>query len=146
MEMHEFIDFFADKNEHYKISDSFASDKRYRQKENGYIKKAKDAGIEININKAEPNQKWHLLTSYYDESSDRNKDAKVCYNRLKCPELLLWIAEAAGIDSKIVNKAETKARDIIDNGNGGYSRNTAGIKIAKEIIPWEIIEEKINNR
>lgn len=110
MKMYEFIDYFTDKKEHYKISDSFASDERYRQKENGYIKKAKEACIEINIKKAEPNQKWHLLTSYYDESSDRNKDAKACYNRLKCPELLLWIAEAAGIDSKIVNMAATKAR------------------------------------
>lgn len=145
MEMQGFIDFFIDKNVHYETSDSFACDERYRQKRGGYIKKAKDAHIEINIKKAEPNQKWHLLTSYYDELSDCKKDAKDCYNRLLCPELPLWIADAAGIDSEIVNKAATKAREIIDSGADGRLRNKAGKKITKEIILWEMIEEKIKN-
>jgi len=35
-----------------------------------HIKKAKDMHIEINIEKAEPNQKWHLLISYYNELTD----------------------------------------------------------------------------
>jgi hypothetical protein len=56
--MEEFINFFKDKNDHYKISDFFASDERYRQKSDGYIEKAKDAHIKINIKDAEPNQKW----------------------------------------------------------------------------------------
>ncbi|MHC1683077.1 MAG: hypothetical protein AB6733_09035 [Clostridiaceae bacterium] len=145
MEMQEFIEFFKDKNIHYEISDSFAGDERYRQKRGGYIKKAKDAHIEINIIKAEPNQKWHLLTSYYDELSDCKKDAKDCYNRLLCPELLLWIAEAVGIDSEVVNKAATKAREIIDSGADGRLRNKAGKEITKEIITWQMIEDKIKN-
>jgi len=143
MEMQEFVNFFKDKNDHYKISDSFASDKRYRQKDHGYIGKAKAADIEINIEKAEPNQKWHLLTSYYDELNDCKKDAETCYKRLRCPELLLWIAEAVGIDSKTVNNAATQARVIIDNGANGMSRNDAGQRI-KEIVSWKMIEEKIN--
>lgn len=146
MEMQEFIDFFTDKNDHYEISDSFGRDERYRQKRGGYIKKAKDTHIEINIKKAEPNQKWHLLTSYYDELSDCKKDAKDCYNRLLCPELLLWIADAAGIDSEIVDKVATKAREIIDSGADGRLRNKAGKEITKKIIPWEMIEEKIKDR
>ncbi len=143
MEMQEFINFFKDKNDHYEISDSFASDERYRQRCGGYIKNAKVAQIEINIKNAEPNQKWHLLTSYYDEISDCKKDAETCYNRLKCPELLLWIADAAGIDSEIVSKAASKAREIIDSGSNGRSRNKAGYEIRKEIITWRMIEKKI---
>lgn len=145
MEMQEFIDFFQDKKTHYKTSDSFASDVRYRQKRGGYIKKAKDTHIEIDIEKAEPNQKWHLITSYYDELSDCKKDAKDCYNRLLCPELLLWIADAAGIELEIVEKAAAKSREIIDGGADGRSRNKAGKEITKKIIPWEMIEEKIKN-
>ena len=146
MEMQEFIEFFKDKNAHYKISDSFAGDERYRQKRGGYIKRAKDEHIEINIIKAEPNQKWHLLTSYYDELSDCKKDAKHSYNRLLCPELLLWIAEAAGIDPEVVNKAATKAREIIDSGADGRSRNKAGKEITNKIITWQMIEDKVKNR
>ncbi len=143
MEMQEFIDFFKDKNAHYKTSDSFASDLRYRQKKGGYIKKAKDMHIEIDIEKAEPNQKWHLLISYYDELIDCKKDAKNCYNRLLCPELLLWMADAAGIESEIVEKAATKSREVIDSGTDGRLRNKAGREITNKIIPWDMIEEKI---
>lgn len=69
-------------------------------------------------------------------------DAEKCYKKLKCPELLLWIAEAVGIDSEIVNEAARKAREIIDIGTNGHSRNKAGIEIANRIIPWNMIEYK----
>lgn len=41
------------------------------------------------------------------------KDAKRCYGYLLCPELLLWIAEAAGID---ITEAVKEAKIIIDSG------------------------------
>ncbi|URZ16710.1 hypothetical protein CLFE_027570 [Clostridium felsineum DSM 794] len=63
--------------------------------------------------------------------------------RVICPELLLWMAEAAGVDSKIVAEAEQSARVIIDNGANGYARNKAGREIKKNIIKWEMIEKQI---
>ena len=63
-----------------------------------------------------------------------------------CPELLLWIAEACGINNSIIRKAENKAREIINIGRKenkeGQSRNKAGIMIRKTIT-WSMIEEKI---
>jgi len=142
MELHEFIEFFKDKNEHYKVSDEFATQEKYVQKRGGYIAMARRHGLERNIADAEPNQKWHLLVSYYDEAEDSKKDARVCYNRLFCPELLLWIADAAGIEPKIVTEASDEAKRIIDNGANGRVRVTAGAAI-RRIVPWEMIEKKI---
>ncbi|WP_250944631.1 hypothetical protein [Clostridium felsineum] len=53
------------------------------------------------------------------------------------------MAEAAGVDSKIVAEAEQSARVIIDNGANGYARNKAGREIKKNIIKWEMIEKQI---
>lgn len=66
------------------------------------------------------------------------------YSRLKCPELALWMAQAAGI-SKEEENGLTKARDeaikIIDIGEK-RARFQAGIKIVN-IIKWERLLEKI---
>lgn len=132
-----FIDYFRDKKTHYNISQSFVQD-GYGQKSGGYINLAKQKGILC------PNQKWHLLTAYYDELTDDEKCTK-SYRDLKCPELLLWIAEAASVNLELVEDAAKKAKEIIDSGDSGYLRNTAGYKI-KTIITWEMIEERIQNK
>lgn len=109
-----------------------------------YIELAKQKGISIDTKKTEPNQQWHLLTAYFDQLTDSEKRTKN-YRNLKCPELLLWIAEAAGIESKLVCEATTEAKKIIDRGVNGYSRITAASKI-KTIITWDMLEERIQNR
>lgn len=136
MTLDEFCHFFMDKKAHYPESDCFVRD-GYGQKAGGYIKTAKNSEIKIDSKNAEPNQKWHLLKSYY-QGTDGNKAAKRCYGYLLCPELLLWITEAAGFDIKDVAK---EARQIIDKGEK-WSRNKAGRKI-REKITWEMLEEKI---
>lgn len=136
----------VDKKEHYPISDEFI--RNYQQSpvsKNGYVYLAWKTGHAICSETAEPNQKWHffesyMLTSIVEGNIQLDDDAEKCYKRLKCPELLLWIAEAAGIDSDIVNEAARKAREIIDNGTNGHSRNEAGNKI-KMMIPWDMIEK-----
>jgi len=135
--LEEFCTFFDDKQKHYPVSDSFIKD-GYMQKEHGYIRNAKNEGIKRDVEIAEPNQKWHLLKSYYPRM-DKNSDACKCYKKLLCPELLLWIAEAAGFDVAEISK---KAQKIIKNGTNGRARNKAGIYIRNEIT-WEILEEKI---
>lgn len=140
MMIQDLIKFYTEKEKHYPISDHFVK-AGYGQKKNGYIKKAKKTNKTINCENAEPDQRWHFLESYASKL-DGKADAKTVY-RVICPELLLWMAEAAGIDSKIVAEAEQSARVIIDNGTNGYARNKAAREIKKNIIKWEMIEKQI---
>lgn len=140
MTIQDLIKFYTEKEKHYLISDLFVKT-GYGQKKNGYIKKAKKANKTISWEDAEPDQRWHFLESYAS-TLDGKADAKTVY-RVICPELLLWMAEAAGVDSKIVEQAEQSARVIIDNGTNGYARNKAGREIKKNIIKWEMIEKQI---
>ena len=141
MLIREIVNYFKTKNKHYPISDSFIKS-GYQQKNSGYISKAKKIGLEIDYKNAEPNQKWHFIDSYASEK----QGSDVYKHLLVCPELLLWMAEACGIDNSIVRKAENKAREIINIGRKenkeGQSRNQAGIMIRK-MITWNMIEEKI---
>lgn len=143
MTIKELANFYKSKNEHYEVSDVFVK-AGYQQKSGGYISKAKKIGLEVDYKKAEPNQKWHLLESYIPEKQESN-----LYNHLIiCPELLLWMAEAAEIDTNIIREAEKKARKIIDAGRQenkeGLARNKAGLTI-REIITWGMIENKIES-
>lgn len=142
LELKKFVEYFRNKNPFYDISKSFVCN-GFGQKSGGYIALARKNRISIDMENAEPNQQWHLLTAYYNELTDDQKRTKN-YRYLKCPELLLWIAEAAGIDSALVDKAANEAREIINNGTNGYSRIKAASKI-KTIITWDMIEEKIQN-
>ena len=137
MTLGEMCIFYEHKNEHYPVSDEFIK-KGYGQKQGGYIRNARKAGYIIATDAAEPNQKWHLLKSYL-LVTDENVDARKCYNRIICPELLLWLGEAVGLD---VSEAARIAMEIIDRDGNGIARNVAGRKI-KEIITWDMIEEKI---
>ncbi|WP_313070245.1 hypothetical protein [Lacrimispora sp.] len=148
MTIRDWMKLLEDKKEHYPISDEFI--KNYQQSpvnKNGYVYFAWETGREICRETAEPNQKWNFFESYILILIEQGKiqlddDAGKCYKRLKCPELLLWIAEAVGIDSEIVYDAARKAREIIDIGTNGHLRNKAGNEIASKMIPWNMIEEK----
>ena len=137
------IAFYNSKNDHYKFSDEFI--KGYRQKGGAYISYANELGESTDMSQAEPNQRWHLLVSYYEINLTDGKlnldDAARCWemaarnNGLLCPELLLWMAESAGID---INIAMKKAITLCENGD---RRNAH--KAIKEAISWELITDKI---
>lgn len=132
------------KEEHYKISDDFVRDcgGHYRQKRNtGYMAYAARVGQEVDANKAEPNQKWHLLESYCART---DQDMEIRENTFKCPELLLWIAEMAGIDETIVAFAAEGAKRIIDSSDDGRSRCKAARFIVKT-VEWRNIESAVMN-
>lgn len=137
----EVIEFFSKKNAHYELSDDFI--KKYQQLGRGYITYARELNKIIDKSLAEPDQKWHLLVSYYgikEKQGELNLEEQTkCWaiNGLKCPELLLWMAEAAGCDIK---KAKREAEKLCDNGR----RKQAHVKI-KELITWDMIENKIIN-
>lgn len=126
--------YYAQKQAHYPIVDDFmqAQGGKYMQTSGGYIKIAAAQGIARSPQTAEPNQKWHLLESYLPvvEASGSVEVGP----RIVCPELLLWMAEAAGIDEEQVRACAQEARRIIDTG-APRARNTAGIAIRKAFWP-----------
>ena len=143
--------FFALAKEHYEISDEFVRSGYQQSPKSGYVKFANRTGHIVDKALAEPNQKWHLMESYMirsfaDGTVKPEDDMASIYagqKGLKCPELLLWIAEAAGVDRETVQDAAKAAKRIIDGGENGYARNTAGIHIRNNYFPWETLEEKI---
>ena len=142
MKNREVIEFYENKNSHYVLSDEFV--KEYQQKSGGYIKYAAELGLTIDKSLAEPNQQWHLLKSYYGRKKEEKKldlDAKaMCWDfkwqkgGFICPELL---AEAAGCD---ITDAKKEAEKLCKGNKRAHAHN----KI-KELIPWEMIQNKIKN-
>ena len=130
------IKFYCEKKEHYPISDEFM--KKYQQKSGGYIKFAHKTDHTVSAEQCEPNQKWHLFESYISRTFEEEGENVVAdISRLKCPELLFWMAEAAGIDDEIVTEAKKAAASEIDRireekPDGSYSAK-AGYKMNAKI-------------
>ena len=133
----QFADYLEDKREHYPLSDEFIE--RYQQTSGGYIEYAKKQGIPVDKYNHSPNQKWHFFTSWLGQSLEdgsltMSEDAKSrIYTKLLCPELLLWIYEAMGVDPVKVNNAKAVAE-------AGKSAGTAVSTIAKNMraqVSWE---------
>ncbi|MBR5405932.1 MAG: hypothetical protein K6E36_01955 [Oscillospiraceae bacterium] len=57
----------------------------FRQKSGGYIRYARQCGVE------NPSQYWHLMTSW----SDRSAPGAPFDRRIRCGELIFWMAEAS---------------------------------------------------
>lgn len=147
MNLIEFINILKLKNKYYPITNEFV--KKYHQDKGGYIKKAKKDGIKIDFNNGEPNQKWHFesyIESKIIENEKKFLKRTPCdvYNKLLCPELKLWIAEAVGIDKELVEKTAIEVKKFIDK-NGKKSRSNASRQIINTNITWDMIEDKIRN-
>jgi hypothetical protein len=149
--------FYQDKKEHYPISDDFI--KQYQQKtigEESYINHALKTGHLICDAIAEPNQKWHLLEAYYIQQILKNGieylyEKNTCC-RLSCPELILWMAEAAEVQCEVINIAKIAAMKQIDyikkESSKAFSAEATRAlnKTLKESYGktlWSFIEEKI---
>lgn len=61
--------------------------------------------------KAEPSQQFHFFSYYIDAKINRS-EKKPSYDRLKCPQLIMYIVEMAGLDAKIVDKAFNFLKDF----------------------------------
>ena len=131
------IKFYCEQNEHYPISDEFI--KKYQQKatRDSYIVFARKTGHTVSAEQCEPNQKWHLFEAYISYKLKVNGgDVKDHMRKLQCPELLLWMAEAAGIDDEIVMEAKEAAASEIDRireekPDGSYSAKAVAKMNAK---------------
>lgn len=133
MMLKEWLKILIEKDEHYPISDDFISKYQQGPTKNGYIEFALQVGKNVNRNIAEPSQKWHFFESYImknilDDKITLETEASVIYSGLQCPELILWLCEASGIENDIIYEASNCAKIIIDDGIDGRARNNAGKK------------------
>ena len=81
---------------------------------------------------AKPSQKWHLIVSYYDSKKANNNfdmQKKASLSRIMCPQLMMWIAEIAGLNEKILRKAIEEAINYEKNNKTKDSR-----KIKKDVL------------
>ena len=84
----------------------------YGQTIGGYHETARKKGIR----KEEPlSQKWHFTVSYYEYM--KNIDTKPTYSQLKCPELLIWIAEVTGLKDSLIDEAIALVKDFEDKNH-----------------------------
>jgi hypothetical protein len=67
----------------------------YQQKDGGYIKRARQEGMEIDYARNLPSQYWHLMSFCYS----RPPQEKFTKN-IQCGELIFWMAEVADCVSK----------------------------------------------
>lgn len=135
--------FLGTKNAHYPLSDEFIE--RYQQNSGGYIEYARKLGKVVDKTIHEPDQKWHFLVSWYDQSvaEDPNfgtYDAKSrVYTNLKCPELLLWIYEACGVEPSKVQKA----KEVAELAKVNSVNVTTMAASMRKCVSWEDLTKNI---
>ena len=113
--------FLLTKDEQYPITNEYVE--LYQQASGGYITNAIKAGLVVDKAQHLPSQKWHYFESWlyatieegmmWDASaSDRS------YGKFSCPELLLWIIEATGVETEKVIEAKDIAIAGKESGLG----------------------------
>lgn len=138
----DFCDYLEDKSEHYPLSDEFIE--RYQQTSGGYIDNAKKYGIPVDKTIHEPNQKWHFFVSWIEDGAiDKTQSAKSrVYTGLLCPELLLWIYEAMG-----VNPAKVKeAKEVAEKGKVEGTNVSTLAKNMRSVVTWEDLIVEISKQ
>lgn len=93
----------------------------YQQEKGGYIQYARACGLVVDPTHDAPSQKWQFFESLIERSLAEGSYslddlASARYNSLKCPELLLWIAEASGVGEEVLRDASDQAKTIIGSG------------------------------
>lgn len=69
----------------------------------------------------------------YNRKNFENRSARVVYNHLSCPPMLLWLCEKSGVSRQKLLLAKRKAIEA----NSAYPSMCSAIR--KE-IPWELVE------
>lgn len=67
----------------------------------------------------------------YNRKTDVTRDAKFAYNHVVCPELLLWLIEAAGAEPEIVQAAHEAA--------AAQNSLPAEAGAIRRCVPWSMI-------
>ena len=74
----------------------------------------------------------------YGRSTPAPEDALSVYNRIVDPEMLLYLASAAGVDSDVVGRARHSA------ASASTKRQAAGR--VRRLVPWEIVARVLPER
>ena len=128
--------FLSTKNEQYPLTNEYVE--LYQQESGGYIKNALNAGLVVDKTQHLPSQKWHYFTSWLYPTIEEGMlwDASASYRSygaFQCPELILWIIEATGVETSKVEEAKDIA--ISGKANGVSSSSICGqIRAA---VPWD---------
>ena len=138
--------FYSGKKEHYTYTDKFIIECEFGQQRSGeYIDFANETGHPVDKNIAEPNQKWHFLESYCINKKIKDEgigwleeETQIWDSRygLKCPELLLWLIEAAGIETQRVSAL---CDALIKTCTTYKARNNEALALIRETVNWEEI-------
>lgn len=117
--------------------------KRYQQLNSGngtYLHEAISQGKMIYKCEGEPNQRWHLLNSWYQYKKEKISEKQITdWCGLQCPELLLWIAEVAGQKENVKEVVEEILNNNIYKENDREARRGMVRYIKKEIKWTEIV-------
>lgn len=136
----EFIEYYKQQEERPKNTTEFI--RRYQQLNSGkgtYLHNAIVEGKMIYKCEGEPNQKWHLLNSWYPNKKEKISEKNVTeWCGLQCPELLLWIAEVSGQKEKVKYVVEKILNDDSYKANDGKARREM-VKFIKAEIKWKEI-------
>ena len=102
----------------------------YQQTTGGYITRAKENGLKIDYREAEPNQCWHLIASYCENTEPDVKFTR----RIRCGELIFWMAEVANCVDKSIMEELVKA--IIASGKSIKVRSKTKPNVKFDRVNW----------
>jgi hypothetical protein len=79
--------------------------------------------------------KHYNSEGYYGRKNVNVMDAKLVYNRIVCPPMVLWLAEALRVSKPLITEAFTSALE-----RSTLASQSAAIR---KVIPWEMVDEKL---
>ena len=71
----------------------------------------------------------------YNRLPNQNHTARFVYNQMTYPAMLIWLAEAAGVEKRLVKKAK------VESGKVDNLKTQCG-KI-REQVPWDVLEHAL---
>ena len=71
----------------------------------------------IDPSNAEPSQAFHFFEYYIDDKKNNRSEKKPSYSSLKCPQLIMYIAEMAGLNRRILLECLEFIKKIENNAN-----------------------------
>lgn len=125
-------------------TDEYVADKYvkegYGQVRGGYFNVAHKKEKSISMETAEPSQKWHLIDSYYAQkiSGGFDMQTKANLGRIMCPQLMLWIAEIAGLNKGLLKIAKESAV-AYEKEYGTKDSRKIKTAVLKEALRWNSI-------
>lgn len=85
---------------------------------------------ETNREMAKPSQSFHFFEYYIDDEKNNRSEKMPSYSKLKCPQLIMYIAEMAGLSREILEECRSFLRELEQKASlvgtkkgGGYLEN-----------------------